>query len=713
MRSITSFLAQPGDLTMEPKPVRILLASPHLYDYLFFQKLLAQLDGCHTRLDHLPAERASLESLPPDSHDIWFLDCPFDDKEGLPLAAWAASRKERPILVALVRGQDPAFLKNLFESGIDDFLVKGRLDAGHLEATLKEALRRREETGPNRRRSAREVLKSMVHAGAWFWEWDTLHQTIRFPLDWKVQAGFPATEALVHPTEWLDRVHPEDRALLEDRLSALREGKIPSFDLDYRIAFVGGWRWLRCHAARSPGHDDAVSWVGGSHQDVTDLKKLQEQLAQHAYTDDLTGLANRALFLNRLEQALARFARYPEQGFAVIALDVDHFKRFLDSAGYRAGDRAILEISKRLVVQLRTVDTVARVGEDQFALLLADVEGVADVLAAARRLSMAMSEPIRMDGQECVLPAKMGIVLSHSGYNNPEDILHDAFTAMYRAKGGRNGPFELFDPDMRRRAKDRLQMEGELRQGLKRGELRLFYQPIIQVSHGGLSGFEALVRWQHPERGLIPPSEFLPLAEETGLIIPLGEWVLREACRQMRQWTKEFGLSEDLAINVNLSSRQLGQADLAGRVLEAVRESGLDPSRLRLEITESALFENEETSLGNLRRLKAHRLKFHLDDFGTGYSSLSHLCLLPIDAVKVDRSFVSRMHEPGRPTYVVKAIVLMARELGLGVVAEGVEKELHYARLKELDCAEAQGYYFSKPVEPDAIGKLLSAKQTW
>ncbi len=693
---------------MEPTPVRILLASPHLYDFLFFKKLLAQLDGFPARIDHVPAERGALENLPADTHDIWFLDCPSESEEGFDLAAWAASREKRPILVALVRGQDPAFLKSLFESGIDDFLIKGRLDAGHLEATLKEALRRREEIGPNRRRSARDILKSVVHAGAWFWEWDTLRQTIRFPLDWKAQAGFPATEALVHPTEWLDRVHPEDRALLENRLASLKEGHITFFDLDYRIAFVGGWRWLRCHAARLPGEGDNVSLVGGSHQDITDLKKLQERLAQHAYTDDLTGLANRALFLNRLEQALARFARYPKQGFAVIALDVDHFKRFLDSAGYRAGDRAILEISKRLTTQLRTVDTVARVGEDQFALLLADVEGVPDVLAAARRLSLAMSEPIRVDGQECVLPAKMGIVLSQSGCGEPEDILHDAFTAMYRAKRGKNGPFELFDPAMRRHAKDRLTMEGELRQALKRGELRVFYQPIIRISHGGLSGFEALVRWMHPERGLIPPSEFLPLAEETGLIVPLGDWVLREACRQMRQWTQEYGLSEDLAINVNLSSRQLGQADLAGRVLEVVRESGLDPSRLRLEITESALFENEETSLSNLRRLKAHRLKFHLDDFGTGYSSLNHLCLLPIDAVKVDRSFVSRMHEPGRPTDVVKAIVLMARELGLGVVAEGVERELHYQRLKELDCAEAQGFYFSKPIEAAAVGPWLS-----
>ena len=696
---------------MEETPVRLLLVSPHHGDFLLLKGLLSQLERFPFRLDHLPPDLPALENLPAGSHDLWILDGHSTDLRAL--VRQAGTRPEAPALVALVRGLEPHGLQALGDLGVSGVLDRDRLDAPQLERTLREALRNSHLKANPLERRPEEALRDLFRDEAWYWEWDTADESIQFTLDWKAQAGFTPGDGPVHPTEWFNRVHPEDRPGLEARLAALREGDVPHFELDYRIAFVGGWRWMRCHAVVWKSPQGRTQVLAGTHRDVSDLKQLQGRLASHAYTDPLTDLPNRVLFVNRTEQALARFKRYDHEGFAVVALDVDRFRRILDSAGKRAGDQALLEISRRLKGLLRTVDTVGRLGEDQFALLLTEVHGVADVLTVARRIVGTLSEPFRVDGQDITLQVKMGITLSHSGYEDGEAMLHDAFTAMLQAKKGRNGPFELFDARMREHAKRRLNLECDMRCALAREEFRVFYQPIVDVAGGSLAGFEALVRWRHPERGLLAPKDFLGLAEDTGLIVPLGQWVLRESCRQLREWRDAHRLAGALTVSVNLAPGQLAQADLAGGVLEAVRSSGLDPEFVRLEITESALFDDEEIALGNLRRLQAHKLRFHLDDFGTGYSSLSHLCNFPIDAVKVDRSFVGRLDQPGRPAEMVKAIVMMARELGLGVTAEGVEKIEHFERLKDLKCAHAQGYYFAEPLEASLARDLVLSGAHW
>ncbi|HEX6748887.1 MAG TPA: EAL domain-containing protein [Longimicrobium sp.] len=443
--------------------------------------------------------------------------------------------------------------------------------------------------------------------------------------------------------------------------------------------------------------------------EITERKRVEERLIHDALHDSLTGLPNRHLFMERLGEALLRFNAGGHR-FAVLFLDLDRFKVVNDSLGHHVGDELLVAVARRLLENVRATDTVARFGGDEFAILLTNLEEANDATMIAERVVQAVSAPVNLSGYEVFTSASIGIALSTLGYDRPEYLLRNADMAMYRAKGGGGLAWEVFDRTMHAQALSRLQMETDLRRALTRGEFRLHYQPIVSLSTGRVAGVEALCRWEHPERGLIQPAEFIPTAEETGVIVPLGEWVLREACRQLAEWRRELGAR--IAVSVNLSARQLAQPGLVDAVRAALAETGLKPRHLKLEITESAILESEAAGsvLDELRELG---IEMQLDDFGTGYSSLSALHRLPMKALKVDRTFVGRMEEGSAPSQLVRTIALMARGLELAVIAEGVETEAQLAEVRAIGCDYAQGYLVSEPVDAAAIREILASGREW
>jgi diguanylate cyclase (GGDEF)-like protein len=453
--------------------------------------------------------------------------------------------------------------------------------------------------------------------------------------------------------------------------------------------------------------------ISGMIVDITDLDRAREQLVYETCHDKLTGLPNRTLFVDRLEQTIRNSRRRKDALFAVTLLDLDRFRAVNVGLGHRAGDRLIIEMARRLEACLRGGDTVARIGGDEFVILLQEIEDVTDTVRVAERIKEALAVPVNLHGQQVCISASMGIVLSDPGYDQPEDMLRDADIALHRAQSSGTAHHEVFDRAMHERAVARLQLENDLRLAVEREEFRVHYQPIVSLVTGRIMGLEALVRWQHPKQGLVPPMEFIPLAEETGLIVPMGFWVLREACGQMRDGLSKFSTDAPLLLSVNLSARQFSQPDLVDQIQRILRESGVEAGSMMLEITESVVMEHAESAAAALTQLKTVGVQLSIDDFGTGYSSLSCLHSYPIDSLKIDRSFVGKMGMDTKNMEIVRTIVALAENLGMHVTAEGIETAEQLAQLRGLQCECGQGYLFSKPLEADAIEQLLSSKPKW
>lgn len=522
------------------------------------------------------------------------------------------------------------------------------------------------------------------------------------------------TEQELLATNFQAITHEDDLPNMMLQIKALLDGKLQTYQMELRYKHKRGhvvWILLSATLVR----DSLTSSVNlvFQIQDITDRKRAEERLLHEAFHDVLTGLPNRALFMDHLKLSVERGKRREDRLFAVLFLDLDRFKIINDSLGHMVGDQLLVGIARRLEICLRPGDTVARLGGDEFTILLEDLSNVTEVIDVAERLQKALTLPFNLNGHEVFTTVSIGIALSSTGYDRPEEVLRDADTAMYRAKMLGKARHEVFDKTMHAYAMNLLQMESDLRRAIERKEFILHYQPIVALETGTIAGFEALIRWQHPERGFVPPGDFISIAEETGLIIPIGQWVLEEACRQIHSWQEQFPQYPPLQISVNLSSKQFINPKLIDQIKEVMRETGVDPHSLKLEMTESMVMENFDTAIEMLQQLRKLGIELSIDDFGTGYSSLSYLHRFPISTLKIDRSFVSQMNDHSENAEIVRTILMLARSLKMNVVAEGVETIDQLTQLALLECEYGQGYYFSKPLAVEAVVKLLNEHPTF
>jgi diguanylate cyclase (GGDEF)-like protein/PAS domain S-box-containing protein len=509
--------------------------------------------------------------------------------------------------------------------------------------------------------------------------------------------------------------HPDDLGTVLSHVNDLMDGKIPTYQTEKRYVHKQGhevWILLSISGIRRAKSGDSMRLIFQI-QDITARKRAEQQLQHDAFHDALTGLPNRALFIDHMKLAIARAKRRDDYQFAVLFLDLDRFKVINDSLGHMVGDQLLVGIARRLETCLRPGDTVARLGGDEFTVLLEDITDTGEAISVAERVEKELALPFNLSGHEVFSTVSVGIAPSSIGYDRPDDILRDADTAMYRAKSLGKSRHEVFDKAMHARAMNLLQLETDLRRALDRDEFLVYYQPIVSLETGMISGFEALVRWQHPEHGFISPSEFIPVAEENGLIVPIGQWVLHEACRQMKVWHVQYPSYPPLKISVNLSGKQFAQPDLIEQIRRVLRETGLPPQCLKLEITESVVMDSIESAIEMLKQLHELGVESSIDDFGTGYSSLSYLHRFPASTLKIDRSFVSRMTDHGENIEIVKTVIMLAQNLDMNVVAEGVETEDQLATLRAMGCEFGQGYLFSKPTSKDIVSLLLSEAHSY
>jgi diguanylate cyclase (GGDEF)-like protein/PAS domain S-box-containing protein len=514
------------------------------------------------------------------------------------------------------------------------------------------------------------------------------------------------------PEEWIGKsfapiVHPDDLSVALDVLKRVLGGETASFEL--RIKSKSGDYLIAEFSAAPLVEDGRITGLLGVGRDVTEKRKAQETIRQLAYHDGLTGLPNRALFEDRLQVALAQ-AQRQRQMVAVMFLDVDRFKLVNDTMGHSGGDILLKSVAEELSGAIRDGDTVARVGGDEFTLLLPAINGEGDAVVVAERILETIKHPRFVEGQEFSVTTSIGITIFPQDGSDVDTLLRNADTAMYRAKERGRDNFQLYTPAMNAAVMQRLSLENDLRHAVERGELLLHYQPVADVTSGQIVGAEALVRWDHPQRGRLEPDDFISLAEETGLIVPIGQWVLREACLQARAW-QDAGFAP-VRLGVNLSARQLHHKGLVNLVTEVLDESGISPDWLQLEITEGDVMSNVEFIIGVLHRLRGMGVSISVDDFGTGYSSLSYLKRFPIDSVKIDRSFVRDLATDPSDAAIVTTVISMARNLNLRVVAEGVETNEQLDFLRRRACDEYQGYLVSRPVPGQAFTRLMTPTQT-
>lgn len=578
----------------------------------------------------------------------------------------------------------------------------------HALATMRDITERKQDHLALKESEERYMLAALA-ANDGLWDWNLLTNTIYFSPRWKSILGYAEDEIGDSPDDWFSRVHPEDLDPLRLNLAAHLKGLTGHFEHEHRMLHKdGSYHWILTRGIAVCNGKNIPHRISGSHTDVTDHKRAEEQLLFDAFHDTLTGLPNRALFLDRLKQVLEHCNRREDYAFGVLYLDLDLFKVVNDSLGHHVGDDLLMTIGGLLRSCVRSIDTVARLGGDEFVILLEDISSVEDALFVSDRIHAELISPLHIGEHSVHTSASIGIVFSRRGYAHTGDILRDADIAMYKAKILGRARSAFFEPEMHMQAIARLDLENDLRRAIQLDELHLHYQPIISLSEDKIAGVEALVRWRHPKQGIIMPGEFIPLAEETGLILAVGQWVLREACWQLRDWQTRLKGLYSFYISVNVSGQQLVNPGFIEEVREILQETRVSAKNLRFEITESTLIENKEYIAEIFKSLRQMDIQLFIDDFGTGYSSLRYIQQFPISTVKIDRGFVNQMGANSKDNEIVQSILRFAQDMGLGTVAEGVETIQQYELLKSLSCSYAQGYYFSRPVDASAAEVLIT-----
>jgi len=619
------------------------------------------------------------------------------------------------ILVSGSVGEEKAI--ELLTGGATDYVLKDRIS--RLVPAVRRALQEAEVRAEHRkaeealRESEERYALAVLGANDGIYDWDLRANRVYCSERWGAIVGVEGAQARTAPQEWLGRIHPDDAPRVKAQLDLHLEVGTPHFESEHRVRREDGtYRWLLVRGLALRDENGKAYRMAGSMTDITDRKRAEEQGAYNAFYDRLTGLPNRMLFIDRLERRLQFASRRRRRRFAVLLLDLDRFKVINDSLGHTAGDGLLTEAARKLERCVRSGDTVARVGGDEFAILLDEVESLDGATDVAQQIHRELLAPVTLEDTQIATTTSIGLVLSHGGYVRAEEVFRDADTALYRAKSLGRSRTMIFESSMGASAQALMRTESELGRALERREFVLFYQPILALATGVITGCEALVRWMHPDRGLVMPGQFIPVAEETGAIVPIGVWALREACARGRFWADLWGSESSPVVSVNLSARQFRQPDLYETIARTMEETGLPPDRLKLEVTESAVMDDAEEAARILRRLEDLGIRFALDDFGTGYSSLSYLQRFPFSTLKIDRSFVRDVPANQDASAIATAVINLAHSLKMDVVAEGIELDAQNVFLRSLQCDAGQGYLFGKPMPPDAIELLMAGHLT-
>ena len=649
----------------------------------------------------------ALDVLARQEVDLVLLDSMMPGLSGIDLLRQLRQRfspARLPIIMVTALGESDRVVEAL-NLGANDYIAKpvdfpvalARIKAQLERKRSEEALRESEERYALAARGTNDGL----------WDWDLENQRVYFSTRWKAMLGYQEAEIDGRPEEWLSRVHKDDRAALQAELAAQWNATAAGeCAIEHRVLHKDGtYRWMLSRGVVERDNSGKAVRMAGSQTDITGAKAF----------DPLTGLPNQTHFHDQLAACIERAAQDPACPYAVLMLDLDRFKVINDSLGHLAGDELLILVAQRLRSAVRTAppatretasDLIARLGGDEFAILLENVSEKG-AIRIAERIHESIHAPFKLEAAEVFTTVTIGIVSGHPGYRTPAEVLRDADTAMYKAKSLGRSRFEVFDAGMRAQAVARLELESDLRRAVDNQEFVLYYQPKVSLKTGKIMGVEALIRWRHPVRGIIPPDHFIPMAEETGLIVPIGLWVLHEACLAMQRWHEEFPTDPPLEVSVNVSVRQFREAGLQDQIAAILAETRLAPSSLQLEITESVLMDDLESVAHLLDNLKALGVGLKIDDFGTGYASLKCLNRLPFDVLKIDRTFVLNMSVKGGTGETIRTILMLAEKLGMEVVAEGIERQDQLMELKALHCDYGQGYYFSPPVDADALTDLI------
>ena len=698
----------PGAIGWDGRPIRVLLVEESAEEARRVDRLLAEGNVGRFVVHWLAGYRPAIELLRRERYDAAVLGDGLTDSLGSSLATVSLLQRIAPAMpiVLLMERDAPALAAQLVRFGVQDCLLRRNLE-GALPRAVAYAIERKrteEVVRANEERFAAAVNGS----NDGIWDWDFRSGRFFCSERFKAILGYDGAADFSSVSSWFRRVHAADRASFRSQLVSHLRAESDHLEGEHRLLRKDGtYGWVLIRGVASRDQQGRAYRMAGSLTDIRHRKAVEAQLQHDALHDSLTGLANRALFLDRLDLALAQ-ARRGRTGFAVLFFDLDRFKNINDSLGHSLGDKLLQALARRLEALLRPSDRIARIGGDEFAILADGLADAADATRVALRVLAEIAMPFEIEGHQVFTTASLGITIHQTSYARPDAMLRDADIGMYRAKAKGGNRYQVFDPEMHARAVELQRLETDLRGALDREELRLHYQPVVDLSTGAIEGFEALVRWQHPSRGLLPPDQFVPLAEETGLIYRIGRWVLSEGCRQAAAWQRRYPRTRPLSISLNLSGKELIQSDLLDLVELYVTESGLRRGSLLIEITESVVVDHSEVALERLQELRGRSVKLQLDDFGTGYCSLSYLQRIPTDTLKIDRSFVRDMATSGSAPAILAAIIELGRRLGIGVLAEGIETAEQLAELRRLDCRYGQGFLFSEAVAAEQAEQLLA-----
>ncbi|MCG6967193.1 MAG: EAL domain-containing protein [Chromatiaceae bacterium] len=638
---------------------------------------------------------------------IILLDLHLPDTKGLEGYRHIAGAASGVPIIILTNFNEERTAASAVRSGAQDYLIKREVNAALLHRAILYAIERQRAEQALVKMKERYAL-AVAGANDCIWEWDAASDQAYFSPRWNELLGLPGDAVADQLQDWFDRVHPEDVAELRRMVRTRLDSERHHFEHEHRLRHESGdYVWVYARGVVLADAAGRPTRMAGSISSIAKRKETENELVHRALHDPLTGLPNRVLFIDRLQQALRRFKRNNALRFAVLYFDLDRFKFVNDSLGHSAGDSLLVSIARRLMSVIRPGDTVARMGGDEFAVLVSDIDDESSTAQVAERIHTLFQQEFSIAGRGMYTSASIGVAVATEQYESPEELLRDADLAMYRAKRSETESTVIFDTTMHQAAVSRLNLETDLRRAVARGEFVVYYQPIVTLSEQRIVAFEALLRWLHPERGLLSPDSFLAVVEDTGMLATLSWWVLEEACRQAREWRNVFANGTSLGMSVNVSASMFRAEHSAQRVKNIVLDSGIAPQDLSLELTERDCMDHEEATQAVLAELRAFGVKIHMDDFGTGYSSLSYLQRCAYDTLKIDRSFVQTLGSEEQSQAIIKTIVGLGRMLNMNVVAEGVESRGQLDALVSMQCPEAQGFWFSRPVPAGEASELL------